>query len=262
MKQMFTILTITSFILAACSKNDNRDKKNPSASFSFNTSYSHSDTSQLIRLETYDWVHLNNNSSNADDYLWDFGNGTTTTDENPDYWYSKSGLYTLTLTASMKDGTKSVTKRTVKVLDRVAKQIVITSLNPRSALGWASVYPNPGKLSLWVEVLFGDPGKTYPLSNYGVPQRPVVYKTAIATDIDSSRIPFSFDITEKLAINIQMFNGYIFNLYAKDNNSTYLLFSSHGSGIGSSMWGGIPVNSFEIVTGFEGSNLSVKGSFE
>lgn len=44
-------------------------------------------------------VQFTNNSTNAQSYLWDFGDGTTSTDENPLHTYSDLGAYTVILTA-------------------------------------------------------------------------------------------------------------------------------------------------------------------
>lgn len=38
------------------------------------------------------------------DYLWDFGDGTTSTDEHPDHFYSQSGIYAVTLIARDMNG--------------------------------------------------------------------------------------------------------------------------------------------------------------
>ncbi len=49
-------------------------------------------------------VTVNNGSINADFYAWDFGDGTTSTLENPVYTYDTPGTYQLTLIASVDDG--------------------------------------------------------------------------------------------------------------------------------------------------------------
>ena len=41
-----------------------------------------------------------NNSSNATSYLWDFGDGTTSTEMNPTHTYATDGMFTITLTAT------------------------------------------------------------------------------------------------------------------------------------------------------------------
>ncbi|MEE9443188.1 MAG: PKD domain-containing protein [candidate division Zixibacteria bacterium] len=45
-------------------------------------------------------VHFSNLSSYATDYHWDFGDGSTSSDESPDHYYNTAGVYTVTLTAS------------------------------------------------------------------------------------------------------------------------------------------------------------------
>lgn len=55
-------------------------------------------------------VEFTNSSSNADSYLWDFGDGTgTSTEENPTYTYASEGVYTVTLTANNSDGSNGST---------------------------------------------------------------------------------------------------------------------------------------------------------
>lgn len=44
-------------------------------------------------------ITFTNTSSNATSFLWDFGNGTTSTDINPTVYYANSGNFTITLTA-------------------------------------------------------------------------------------------------------------------------------------------------------------------
>ncbi|MBW4888859.1 gliding motility-associated C-terminal domain-containing protein [Mucilaginibacter sp. HMF5004] len=47
-----------------------------------------------------DGVSFTNTSTNADSYIWDFGDGTTSTDVNPVHFYTAKGDYTVTLTAT------------------------------------------------------------------------------------------------------------------------------------------------------------------
>ncbi|MEM9176462.1 MAG: PKD domain-containing protein [Myxococcota bacterium] len=43
--------------------------------------------------------------------LWDFGDGTTSTEENPDHTYTAAGTYTVTLTLTTSNGTSSTTSQ-------------------------------------------------------------------------------------------------------------------------------------------------------
>ncbi|MFN7326754.1 MAG: PKD domain-containing protein [Chitinophagales bacterium] len=52
-------------------------------------------------------VEFVNLSTNADSYLWDFGNGSSSTAENPSYTYPTDGWYSVQLTAANACGTAS-----------------------------------------------------------------------------------------------------------------------------------------------------------
>lgn len=258
----FLLLGVVVIALTACKKNET---PNPSAGFSLSTSYLINDTASFLTVAVYDGFNLTNNSANASSYLWDFGDGSTSKEKHPNYAYTKPGIYTLTLTVFSSDGKKSVESKTIKVVEPVAKQVVVTSLNPKSALGWASTYPTAAKIKIWVEILEKvTPDQQYPLSGYGIPLAPLVYKSAAVSNIDASKVPLSLDISNKLTIDIPIYasGGYIFNLYGQDNTDTYLIASSYGSAIGSSMEASILQNKFVITTGFEGSSLKLVGSYE
>lgn len=65
-------------------------------------------------------VDFNNTSVNADTYLWDFGDGNTSTTANPQYNYAEEGEYMVTLTATNDCGTN------------VFKQNITTGLLPNA----------------------------------------------------------------------------------------------------------------------------------
>ena len=60
-------------------------------------------------------VVFNNTSLNADNYLWDFGDGTTSVANSPTHSYSSNGVFTVSLTASTCDlqGVHSSIKDTI-----------------------------------------------------------------------------------------------------------------------------------------------------
>jgi PKD repeat protein len=65
-------------------------------------------------------VCFTNNSQNATAYTWDFGNGQTSTEQNPCVIYQSSGTYTVTLITSNGTGTQTTTK-TVIVGDNIER---------------------------------------------------------------------------------------------------------------------------------------------
>lgn len=54
-------------------------------------------------------VPFSNYSVDTNSYLWDFGDGDTSTDENPTHAYTSPGTYTVTLTAISSNGKKKDT---------------------------------------------------------------------------------------------------------------------------------------------------------
>jgi PKD repeat protein len=82
-----TVLFVT--ILISC-------QKQPTASFNVGNSN--------IKVGTV--VAFTNTSQDADSYVWNFGDGTQSTDENPSHTYNAEGNFTITLQALSKNGKK------------------------------------------------------------------------------------------------------------------------------------------------------------
>lgn len=86
-------------------------------------------------------ISFTNQSTNASTYLWDFGEGGTSTERNPTYVFKKGGTYTVKLTANGNSTSNSTTKTvniqaptTVKI-----KTVKITGMpfvDPSCSCGW------------------------------------------------------------------------------------------------------------------------------
>lgn len=79
-------------------------------------------------------VTLNNTSTQSESYVWNFGDGTTSTETNPVHVYSNSGPYQVSLTASNPCGSNSQTQ----LLNNVA---VVNN----SFVSLFELSPNPNK---------------------------------------------------------------------------------------------------------------------
>jgi len=80
-------------------------------------------------------VTFSNNSSNSEEYAWDFGDGNTSTEENPTHAYAASGFYNVCLTASNSGGSNEVCQ-TVNVSLSGIEDFIAESIE---------LFPNPTK---------------------------------------------------------------------------------------------------------------------
>ena len=95
--KVFVVFFIVAVIYTSCKKDDpdpDPDPLLPTASFIFSPN----------AIVQYDLITFTNASTDALSYSWDFGDGNTSTDENPDYMYIETGTYTVSLTAVNDDG--------------------------------------------------------------------------------------------------------------------------------------------------------------
>ncbi|MFH2143613.1 MAG: PKD domain-containing protein [Bacteroidota bacterium] len=90
MRGIFLIILFILFIFCSC-------QKEPIANFS------------LVSTTacTGEEINIINISDDAYDWLWDFGDSTTSTDENPYHTYNHAGKYKINLTAYSKNGKKT-----------------------------------------------------------------------------------------------------------------------------------------------------------
>lgn len=123
--------------------------------------------------------------------------------------------------------------KNIKVVDAVLKQVVIKSLDWNSGWGRPTTWPTFTKANVWVEIVKGAPNKDYPTLAKGSFEAPIIYKSRIASNIDSSSVPILFDIPN-IVLNIPTLEnkygyngiGYGLNLYVQDATGTYLGSSS------------------------------------
>jgi gliding motility-associated-like protein len=109
-----------------------------------------SDTSKTIPITVYprpipafttnqsvyclgDTTHFINNSTNATNYIWSFGNGIFSTEVQPNYLYFNPGVYNIQLTAQQTHTTGLVcfdtTTRSITILNK-PDTAIITNINP------------------------------------------------------------------------------------------------------------------------------------
>lgn len=94
---------------------------------------------------------FNNTSTYANSYLWDFGDGTTSTAENPTKTYDSEGLYTIKLTATNNMGTRSVEQDAVVSVTALTTELLVGApWRVRVAERAVYVGPGLGNPSWWI----------------------------------------------------------------------------------------------------------------
>lgn len=91
-------------------------------------------------LATTEEVTFSNTSEQATEWFWDFGDGTTSMEENPSHVYTSTGVYAVTLTATHASGCVAFATMMIEVLDStpVSGTKNILDLSDKIA-----VFPNP-----------------------------------------------------------------------------------------------------------------------
>lgn len=70
-----------------------------------------------VSTENWKEVTFTNYSQNAESYSWNFGDGQSSTDENPTHIFADAGNYTVTLTATNKDNVSKEFSETITITD-------------------------------------------------------------------------------------------------------------------------------------------------
>ncbi|MEZ5084560.1 MAG: DUF2271 domain-containing protein, partial [Bacteroidales bacterium] len=103
-------------------------------------------------------VDFINNSINATSYLWDFGDGNTSTDNNPTHTYAEVGSYYVTLTSSYL-GCEDMTSMEV--------MLPLVGLHDSEFSNYVSIFPNPNTGYFILNT-----------GEFGIPEKVVVYNQA------------------------------------------------------------------------------------
>lgn len=138
-------LFATTLLLNGCKKDDDVTPSvgNVVASFQYEAS-----------LDNYLQVSFTNFSQNATSYLWDFGDGNTSTEKDPTHTFAAAGTYDVKLTASDGSGKSADRTETINITDPNSQLTLLAGSSTKTwylrrqgiALG---VGPGPGDNSYW-----------------------------------------------------------------------------------------------------------------
>jgi hypothetical protein len=103
MKKLIPLSFLTIAIISSCSYDPYY--YDPVADFSVST----------VNAEPYEIIYFDNNSTDATSFYWNFGDGYTSYEANPQHSYSEEGTYTITLTVQQNHGGSDITRLTVDI---------------------------------------------------------------------------------------------------------------------------------------------------
>lgn len=221
------------------------------------------DTSDIIKIAAYDRLPLSNLTKNGNSVKWDLGDGTISSKDSPDLYFTKAGEYTVSLTATSTTGETVTRSKKIKVLDRVLKMIKISALNFNSSFTTSPNWPLSQVAN--VQAVIKKIGtKDYPTYADGDYLGENVYQSAALPTVSTIAKPIEIPITEKVILDMEALRSgkYGFNIYASANQSRYVITSNWGSGVGFSYSGNMISNVFNITSGFNGNAIEIIFAFE
>lgn len=91
----------------------------------------------VLNLANSGRVNFNNQSTGASSFFWDFGDGTTSTDQSPSHDYTLAGKYTVTLTVEAAGGCTDIATAEIEATGIVGIEEDLANI------GELTVFPNP-----------------------------------------------------------------------------------------------------------------------
>lgn len=163
-------------------------------------------TPSLFTVEVNNIVTFTNQSTNANGYTWDFGDGNTSTDEDPWNTYTSIGTYTVELTAINGNCPDDVTTITIEVINS-------SSIEEIDGLSKIMILPNPNngqfELVLWADQTMNLDVAIFDINGKRIGNifNETINKGKINVTVDESKINLSSGV---YFVNIQSENG-VFN---------------------------------------------------
>lgn len=118
---VLSVLIASFMIFSSCSDDEPVVVEEPVASFQFE-----------VDPDDYQTVTFSNFSKNYETSSWDFGDGNTSTEENPVHTFSEAGDYQVELTVTSASGTTASKTQTVSIVDPLAAQRALIGENGKT----------------------------------------------------------------------------------------------------------------------------------
>lgn len=235
----------------------------PSAEFIFR-----GNDKQVLTLATYDTCTVVSTGQAAQTVHWDFGNGTQAGTRQVVLSYPVAGTYPVQLTATNEAGETRTETKTVRVLDRVLKRIIVNRVYwspvPGSMPNFNATWPLTTTADVYAQIQERTAATTFPAGGL-VPDAPVLFTSAVVPAVYcDTRTSFTIDVASRFVFDKQKFKSeqYILSLLARNPDGTYCLFSNMFGGSGAVITKeNIARNEFSVTTSLL-SGMTFECAFE
>ena len=173
-----------------------------------------------------------NTSQNGTSYLWDFGDGTTSTEKVPTFKLVSIGDHKISLTVTNADGGISSFSKNVKIVAPIITSITITNLQSWEGSNFSSLKKFSGG-DVWVEIKKSKTDAGYEYYPDGSYNYPLFYKSPVVNVPANVTQPVVIAIPDKVVLDGDPTSSderYSFNLYVKDAAGVHMLFTSEFMG--------------------------------
>jgi len=248
MKKLYVLLSLAALTISSCKKEESLPA--PTASFELVSTVSTQGT-------TYRPLNV---SENATSYLWDLGDGITSTEKSPEFTLNKVGVYKISLTVTNDDGNTSISSKEVKIVAPIINSITIIGLNEWVGQNFSSLKKFTGG-DVWVEIRKSASTDSYEQATDGSYNYPLFYKSPVVNVPAGTTYPVTIGVDKTVMLDLdpsKKDNHYSFNLYVKDNTGVHMLFTSEF--IGSVYMPLLYNNSYSWKSSF-GPSVEIKGYY-
>ena len=218
-KKVLTGFSVATLLLAACQSKEPEIVPIADFSYEFADLNLRSDLPDLAGYPVGTAIKLTNKSRDAVAYLWDLGDGNTSTEKEPTVYYKKSGSYTITLTITSSTSTQRVATQSIKILDCVLKKITLNGFKWNS-LGAVPSWDDAKKADLTIEI--GQPVSSGSPTTVGA----LLYRSEPVKAITNSTTAFTIPVTQRVILNPDVVNNLLINLYGNDGTGNQLVYTT------------------------------------
>lgn len=216
MKKFYLLICIVALIISSCKKT--APLPAPTAGF---------ELALAIATQGTTFKPLNT-SQNATSYLWDFGDGTTSTERVPVFKLATVGDHKISLTVTSADGAISTSSRKVKIVAPIITSITVTNLQKWAGLDFSTLKRFSGG-DVWVEIRKHKYNGSYAYHPDGSYDYPLFYKSPVVNAPANITQPVVIAIKDQVILDGDPTSSdekYTFNLYVKDAAGVHMLFTS------------------------------------